>query len=83
MYKVKLDKRVQKKLSRLSKDHYRRASGAIWNLAKFPKGDIELLKGKRKGMYRLRVGNFRVLFQVREDTKEIIVFRVEPRGDIY
>ena len=83
MYKVKLDKRVQKKLSRLSKDYYLRASEAIWRLADFPSGDIKLLKGKHKGLYRLRVGPFRVLFQLREGAKEIIVFRFDTRGDIY
>lgn len=84
MYKVKIDKRVQRKLLRLSKDHYRRASDAIWRLASFPhKGDIKSLKGKRKGLYRLRIGGFRVLFQVREAAKEIVVFKFDTRGDIY
>ena len=84
MYKVKLDKRVQKRLRGLSKDHYLRSAAAIDNLEDFPKkGDLKLLKGKYKGMFRLRVGSFRILFQVNKEAEEISIFKFDTRGDIY
>lgn len=84
MYKVILDKRVKKRLNRFSKDQYRRASQAIWNLADFPfKGDLKKFKSQYPRLYRLRIGGWRVLFQVDEKTKEIRVFKIDTRGDIY
>lgn len=33
--------------------------------------------------YRLRVGEWRVLFRRDIDAKIIVVFKVSPRGDVY
>lgn len=84
MYKIILEKRVKRRLDRFSKNQYKRASEAIWSLSEFPfKGDLKKFKGSYPGMYRLRIGGWRVLFQVDEKTKEIRVFKIDTRGDIY
>ncbi len=46
-----------------------------------PKGDIKPLKGK-SGLYRLRVGDKRVIFSFYEDDT-IIIERIGSRGDVY
>jgi mRNA interferase RelE/StbE len=33
--------------------------------------------------YRVRVGDYRVLYKVDDEAKAIIIFRVLPRGDVY
>ncbi len=33
--------------------------------------------------YRLRVGSYRVLYEVRRDSREIVVTRVAPRSQAY
>jgi mRNA interferase RelE/StbE len=43
-------------------------------------GDLKKLKGS-KNEYRLRVGNYRVLFEL--EGKRIVVYSVGPRKDIY
>jgi mRNA interferase RelE/StbE len=43
-------------------------------------GDLKKLKGS-KNEYRLRVGNYRVLFEL--EGKRIVVYTVGPRRDIY
>jgi mRNA interferase RelE/StbE len=43
-------------------------------------GDVKKLKGSRDE-YRLRVGNYRVLFEL--EGKRIVVYSVEPRKNIY
>ena len=43
-------------------------------------GDLKKLKGS-KNEYRLRVGNYRVLFEL--EGKRIVVYTVGPRKDIY
>jgi len=43
--------------------------------------DIKPLKGRPE--WRLRVGNYRVLFRVDRDKQLYIVTRIGSRGDIY
>lgn len=50
-------------------------------IEKIPQGDIKPLKGST-GTYRLRVGDWRVLFSYLEgDT--IYIRKIGPRGDVY
>jgi mRNA interferase RelE/StbE len=43
-------------------------------------GDVKLLVG-HSGAKRLRVGDFRVIFE--EDADQLTISRIAPRGDIY
>ena len=43
--------------------------------------DIRLLQGQ--SYYRLRVGNWRVIFSREDDIKIIVIERVKRRGDVY
>lgn len=49
-------------------------------IEKLPTGDIKKLKGYQYD-YRLRVGNYRILFQSKNE--EIIIKDVLPRGQAY
>lgn len=44
-------------------------------------GDIKALSGEWNGYFRLRVGDFRVIFQATPD--EITIVRVRHRSDVY
>ncbi len=44
-------------------------------------GDIKALSGEWNGYFRLRVGDFRVIFQAAPD--EITIVRVRHRSDVY
>ena len=39
------------------------------------------LKGKYKGLRRMRVGDYRVIFEIRNDT--VVVLQVTHRKDVY
>jgi mRNA interferase RelE/StbE len=41
------------------------------------------LRGSLKGTYRIRSGDWRILFTVDVTTKRIIVFRIANRRDVY
>jgi mRNA interferase RelE/StbE len=47
------------------------------------KNNIKPLKGKYKGLYRLRVGDYRIIFQVKKEEVLIIIIRIGHRIDIY
>jgi mRNA interferase RelE/StbE len=45
--------------------------------------DARPLLGPFKGMHRLRVGKYRVIFAVLEKQRIIAVVNIAPRGDVY
>ena len=86
MYKILIEKKATKFLSRLNSKSYRIISNSILQLAHFRQItnlDIKPLKGKFRNMLRFRVGSRRVLFTVEEKQKEIKIWIIEDRGDIY
>lgn len=86
MYKVLLERQAVKFLKKLDFKNYHILSTTLRKLALFHEVanlDTKPLKGKFKGMMRLRVGSRRVLFTVDEVTQEIHVWIIEDRGDIY
>ena len=47
------------------------------------RNNIKPLKGKYKGLYRLRVGNYRIIYKVDNDQLIILVIRIGHRGNVY
>ena len=75
-----LSPKAAKYLERLNEPIKGRIKAALKKLEQEPpKGDIKLLAG-RDG-YRLRVGGYRILFDIVSDT--IIITEIGPRGKIY
>ena len=58
------------------------AQGFKGLLANPPCGDIKPMKG-RQGLYRLRIGSYRVLFEIQHSEKVIYIRSVDFRGGIY
>ncbi len=78
-YTVKLTKKAEKFIKKQDKDTQRRIIKAIVEL---PEGDVKKLKGIKE-TYRLRVGDYRVLFEKDDEELIIIVIDVGNRGEIY
>lgn len=47
------------------------------------KNNIKALKGEYKGKFRLRVNQYRVIFQVRDNELIIVVVRIGHRKEVY
>ncbi|MEA1893523.1 MAG: type II toxin-antitoxin system RelE/ParE family toxin [Campylobacterota bacterium] len=47
------------------------------------KNNIKALKGEYKGKFRLRINQYRVVFQVKDEELIIIVVRVGHRREVY
>ena len=47
------------------------------------KNNIKALKGEYKGKFRLRINQYRVIFQVKDEELIIIVVRVGHRKEVY
>ncbi len=78
-FEVSLKKKAKKFLLKQNKKDQEKLLRAIY---KIPQGDIKRLEGQ-DGLYRLRVGNFRVLYSISEDIVKIIVVNMGNRGDVY
>lgn len=74
---IEYEKDAAKHINKMSAPMKQRIKKAI---EKLPSGDVIKLQGLSED-YRLRVGNLRVLFSVRNET--IIIKDVLPRGQAY
>ena len=84
MRKVVATKSFAKALSRLSVNWQKRILSKIKELAADPYGhhnNVTKLQG-REG-YRLRIGNWRVIYELHDDRLELWVLDVGARGGIY
>ncbi len=82
-YRVVIPKPVQKKLDDLPSKTREKVTKAIVGLRDNPrpKGVIKLVGTKNE--YRIRVGDYRVVYEIQDDTLVIFLIRVGPRKDIY
>lgn len=79
IYKIVFEKEAQKFLNKQDKNMRLRIYKAIYKL---PDGtDIKKLKGHN--LYRLRVGDCRILYTIDEVIKLIDIENIDNRGDVY
>jgi mRNA interferase RelE/StbE len=83
MYDVFLAHHAERDLKRLSADLFHRIVLEIQALAKDPrpKGYRKLVGSKHD--YRIRVGDYRVIYEVDEKSKAVRVMRVRHRREAY
>ncbi|MFB3922474.1 MAG: type II toxin-antitoxin system RelE/ParE family toxin [Terriglobia bacterium] len=74
--------RAQKELASLPKDDYVRVRDAIRELGNSPRpSGCQKLAG-REG-WRVRVGNFRVIFEIDDKSRTVTVLHIGHRRDVY
>jgi len=79
-YEIEIRKRAEKDLAALSKSDAQRIADAIFALENGLVGDIKKLTNYSPE-YRLRVGEWRILFEV--SNNKIIVYRIRNRKEAY
>jgi len=85
IYKVKFSSDAEKTLGRIEKPLARRIFSALEKLSKDPyqHPHSKKMKGKEGNIFRLRVGNFRIIYEIINNELIVFVVRIGPRGDIY
>lgn len=81
-YQVRVDARVARELSRVPAADAKRIIAAIESLAKNPRPRSARKLVDQPG-WRVRVGAYRILYQVDDDTSAVTVFRAGHRREIY
>ena len=82
MYQIELRSRAQRVLDRLPKTDFRAVIEAIKELAQtpMPRG-VE--KVKSTGLWRIRQGDYRIIYAIDDNRQIIIIVRVGHRREIY
>lgn len=78
-YQIFIEKKARKFINKLPKQDKVRLLNAINEL---PKGDIKPIQGYEK-YFRLRVGDYRIIYTLHNDNLIICVIDAGNRGDIY
>ena len=81
-YKVIFAKSVKKDFRKIPKLEVSKILNEIAHLAKNPRSSkTKKLKGEK--LYRLRVGNYRVIYDIQDNLMLIFVVKLGHRSDIY
>ncbi len=83
-YRIKITSRAQKDYKKLDPQVREKISRKILGLENNPfPSQFKPLTGTGTAQYRLRVGNYRVLYDVYDDAREVLILRLGHRKDIY
>jgi mRNA interferase RelE/StbE len=83
MYRVLLERGAEKDLSRLTSEIYNRVIAAIQGLATNPRpSGCRKLAGS-KNDWRIRVGDYRVVYEIADQIRIVRVNRVRHRREVY
>ena len=82
-YRVHFTPRAQAELSALPKTDREKVDAKILSLADNPRpAGVEKLVGD-DGLYRIRVGDYRVVYSIHDDVLLVLVVRIGHRGEVY
>ena len=82
IYSLQIKRSAAKALARISKNDRLRLIEAIDRLRAEPNAG-GVLKGEFSGLRRLRVGSYRIIYEVIDDQLVVLVVRVAHRRDVY
>ena len=83
MYEVSFHSSAARELERLDPAIRRRVARAVDGLAEDPRGGGAIKLRGTDDLWRLRVGDYRVVFQIRDAVLLVLVIRVRHRREAY
>ncbi len=83
VYRILIERAAEKDLARLSPEIHERVISAIRGLATIPRppGCRKLAGGKND--WRIRVGDYRVIYEIADEIRVVRVNRVRHRREVY
>ena len=80
-YKIRIKKSVTKDISSFDKKINQRLLKSIQKLQNNPYKNAKKITGKE--FYRIRVGKYRIVYEIIKTNFEIIIYKIGHRKDIY
>ena len=82
-YTISIERSAQKQFERLHKDVQSRVDKKILDLADNPRPQgVEKLSGVDH-LYRVRVGDYRIIYQIRDKELIVLVVKIGHRREVY
>ena len=78
-YNIKIRPKALKFIEKQEKSQRLRIYKAIYNL---PNGDVKKMVGC-KNEYRLRIGDYRIIYEINKNELIILVTKADNRGQVY
>ncbi|MFM9282336.1 type II toxin-antitoxin system RelE family toxin [Paenibacillus jiagnxiensis] len=84
-YRLIFSSDAEKAIGKLDKTMIKRILSALEDLSEDPYShpNTKKMNGSEKDIYRLRVGSYRIIYEIISNELIIFVVRILPRGDIY
>jgi mRNA interferase RelE/StbE len=83
-YTVEVIPNARKQLLKLPTQDQTRIAEALIELRTAPRPDgVKKLKGKQSGLYRIRVGSYRVIYSINDKIVYVSVIWIGQRGGAY
>lgn len=85
MYDIVLTKKAQKFYENCDKKIARKLNRCFDQLREHPHvhPNIKSLRGRLAGSFRYRVGDYRVVYEIKEDPKQVIILLIVHRSKAY
>jgi mRNA interferase RelE/StbE len=83
MYKILLERSVERDLRRLSTEMHERVIAAMQGLARNPRPPGCRKLAGSKSDWRIRVGDYRVVYDIADEIRVVRVNRVRHRREVY
>ena len=80
-YDLKIEKNAQKSLARISEPFQTKIIDKIYALSRNPYYNAKKLIGREA--YRIRIGNYRVIYEINNNELVVLVVTIGHRKDIY
>lgn len=82
MYNVRIERKAQKKLAQIPKHYYSKIKEAILSLSENPR-PIGCKKLTDVEAYRIRVGNYRIIYEIFDKELIVNIVALGVSGNIY
>ena len=82
-YKIEFSSSAMKQFNKLPKEVQRKIVNVIDPLSEEPRPSGVVKLSGETILYRIRVGNYRVIYHIKDDRLEVLILKIGHRRDIY
>jgi len=82
MYKILIERRAERDLDGMEQVMRKRIIAHVLLLQNNPRINAKKIEGSRHG-WRIRVGDWRVIYEINDKAKEVKIYRIKHRSKAY
>ncbi|MDD4859828.1 MAG: type II toxin-antitoxin system RelE/ParE family toxin [Dehalococcoidales bacterium] len=79
-YQISIRHSAQKQLDKLSKQDFEPVSSVVSSLKREPR-PVKVKKLAASGLWRIRIGKFRIVYSVDDSERKVIIIRIARRAE--